>query len=78
MIRKHQAEWLGHVVLIPPDWLPNIAQFGYTAGKLHHGHHPKRWTQDILSHLNLNLEGAMRISQDRIHWEIMISGPNIF
>ena len=53
---------------MPPDWLPNNVLLGYTQGKLHCGHHPKRWIEDILSHLNLNLERAMRTAQDRIHW----------
>ena len=78
MIRKHQAEWLGHVVHMPPDWLLNIALLGYTPGKLHHGHHPKRWIEDILSHLNVNVEGAMRTAQDKIHWKTMIRQPNNF
>ena len=78
MIRKYQAEWLGHVACMPPNWLPNIVLLGYTQGKLHHGHHPKRWIEDILSHLNLNLEGALRAAQDRKCWKTMIRGPSIF
>ena len=61
-----------------PDQLPNIALLGYMPGKFHHGHHPKRWIEDILSHLNLNLLGAMRTFQDGICWKTMISGPNVF
>ena len=72
MIRKCQAEWLGHVACIPPNWLPNIALLGYTPGKLHHGCHPKRWIEDILSQLNLSLEGALRAAQDRKHWKTKI------
>ena len=67
MIRKCQAEWLGHMACTPPDQLQNIALLGYALGKLHCGCHPKRWIEDILSHLNLNLEGAVRTAQDRIH-----------
>ena len=78
MIRKCQAKWLGHVACMPPDQLPNIALLGYAPGKLHHSHHPKRGIEDILSHLNLNLEGAMRTAQDRIYWKTMIRGSNIF
>ena len=55
-----------------------IALLGYTLGKLHPGCRPKRWNEDILSHLNLNLEGAMRTAQDKIHWKTMIGRPNIF
>ena len=78
VIRKHQAEWLGHVVHLPSDWLPNIALLGYTPGKLHCGCHPKRWIEEILYHLNLNMESAMRTAQDRKHWKAMIRRPNIF
>ena len=78
MIRKHQAEWLGHAVHMPPDQLPNIALLGYTPGKLHRGCHPKRWIEDILSYLNLNLESSMRTAQERIHWKTMIREPNVF
>ena len=78
MIRKCQAEWLGHVVCMPPNWLPNIALLGYTPGKLQHGHHPKRWIEDVLSHLNLNLKGALRAAKDRKRWKTMIRGPNVF
>ena len=101
MIRKHQAELLGHVACMPPDPMPNIALLGYTPGKLHHGHDVrvtllktnkdydlvltclymyknKRWIEDILSYLNLNLESAVRTAQDRIHWKTMIRGPSIF
>ena len=60
MIRKCQAEWLGCVAPMPPNWLPNIALLGYTPGKLHRGHCPKRWIEDVLSHLNLDFEGALR------------------
>ena len=58
---------------MPPDQLPNIALFGYAPGKLHHGHHPKRWIEDILSHLNLNLEGTMRTV-----WKLWIGDPTSF
>ena len=78
MIRKHQAEWLGHVVHMPPDQLPNIALLGYIPGKIHCGCHPKRSIEGILSHLNLNLECGMRTAQDSIHWKTMIRGPNVF
>ena len=57
----------GMYACMPLDWLPNIALLGYTPGKLHRGYHPKRWIEDILCHVNLNLEGAMRTAQDRIH-----------
>ena len=78
IIRKCQAEWLGHMACMPPDLLPNIALLCYTPRKLHYSHHPKRWIEDILSHLNLNLEGAVRTAQDRICWKTMIRGPNVF
>ena len=78
MIRKHQVEWLGYVACMPPDQLPNIGLLDYTPGKFHCGHRPKRWIENILSHLNLNLEGATRTAQDRIHWKTMIRGPNVF
>ena len=61
MIRKHQAEWLGHMVHMPPDQLPNTSLLGYKPGKLHCGHCPKRWIEDIIPHLNLNLEGAREL-----------------
>ena len=78
MIKKHQTECLGHVAHMPPNWLPNIAILIYTPGKPHHGCYPKRWIEDILYHLNLNLKGALRTAQDRKHWKTMIRGPNIF
>ena len=77
MIRKCQAEWLGHVAHMSPNQLPNIALLGYTPGKLDHGCCPKRWIEDILSHLNLNLEGVLRAAQDRKRWKAMIRGPNV-
>ena len=78
MIRKCQAKWLGHVACMPPNQLSNIALLGYTPGKLHCGHCHKRWIEDILSHLNLNLEGALRAAKDRKHWKTINRGPNIF
>ena len=73
MIRKCQTEWLGHGAHMSPNWLPNIALLGYTPGKFHCGHHPKRWIEDVLSHLN-----ALRSAQDRKHWKLWLGDPTYF
>ena len=73
-----QTEWMGHVAGMPPNQLPNTALLGYTPEKHHCGCCPKRWIEDVLSHLNLNLEGALRAAQDRKGRKTMIRGPNVF
>ena len=70
MIRKCQAEWLSmwHICLqIGCQILPCLVT-----------HQESFITVIILRDgLNLNLEGAVRTAQDRIHWKTIIRGPNV-
>lgn len=77
-LHRARLQWLGHVLRMPEDRLPNIALHNGPTGKRGRGRPPKRWMDVVKQDLEgvglpKSLVAAYEACQDRTRWCSLVS-----